>query len=80
MLLLLHAPVATYHIGWTGPRGRQLNAHSLLMWRASCHLADAGYTRLDLGRTDPARTPGIARFKMGTGAELRDLGATTLRL
>ncbi len=80
MLMLLHAPTATYHIGWTGPRGRSLNVHTLLMWRASCHLAQAGYTRLDLGQTDAARTPGITRFKTGTGAVLRDLGATTLCL
>lgn len=80
MLMLLHAPTATYHIGWTGPRGRALNAHTLLMWRASCHLAQGGCTRLDLGHTDTVRTPGIARFKIGTGAKLRDLGATTLCL
>ncbi|WP_138934003.1 GNAT family N-acetyltransferase [Roseovarius arcticus] len=80
MLMLLHAPTATYHIGWTGPHGRSLNAHTLLMWRASCHLAQAGYKRLDLGRTDTARIPGITRFKTGTGAVLRDLGATTLCL
>lgn len=80
MLMLLHAPTATYHIGWTNPRGRSLNAHTLLLWRASCHLAQADYTRLDLGQTDAARLPGITRFKTGTGAALRDLGATTLCL
>ncbi len=80
MLMLLHAPTATYHIGWTGARGRALNAHTLLMWRASCHLAQIGYTRLDLGHTDTVRSPGIARFKMGTGAKLRHLAPTTLCL
>ncbi|WP_324754563.1 GNAT family N-acetyltransferase [Roseovarius sp. Pro17] len=80
MLMLLHAPTATYHIGWTGQRGRALNAHTLLMWRAAGHLAQSGYTQLDLGRVDCARTPGIARFKMGAGAALRDLGPTALRL
>ena len=80
MLMLLHAPVATYHIGWSGPRGRALNVHNLLLWRASQDLAARGYTRLDLGRTDTARTPGIARFKMGTGAAPRAVGPTTLCL
>ncbi len=80
MLMLMHAPVATYHIGWSGPRGRALNVHNLLLWRASQELAAGGYTRLDLGRTDAARTPGIARFKMGAGAALRMLGPTTLCL
>ncbi len=80
MLMLLHAPIATYHIGWSGPRGRALNVHNLLLWRASQDLATRGYTRLDLGRTDTARTPGIARFKMGTGAAAKTLGPTTLCL
>lgn len=31
-------------------------------------------------RLDAARAPGLARFKLGTGAAPRDLGATTLRL
>ncbi len=80
MLMLLHAPVATYHIGWSGPRGRALNVHNLLMWRASQDLAARGYTRLDLGRTNVAQTPGIARFKMGAGAAPRISGPTTLCL
>ncbi|HEY9039216.1 MAG TPA: GNAT family N-acetyltransferase [Roseovarius sp.] len=78
MLMLLHAPVATYHIGWSGPRGRALNVHNLLLWRASQELAARGYTRLDLGRTDAARTPGIARFKMGAGAAPCSVGPTIL--
>lgn len=80
MLMLLHTPTATYHIGWTGPRGRRLNAHTLLLWRASCSLAQMGYARLDLGSIDAARSPGITRFKVGAGANLRNLGPTTLCL
>jgi lipid II:glycine glycyltransferase (peptidoglycan interpeptide bridge formation enzyme) len=80
MLILLHGDTATYHIGWTGPRGRAVGAHNLLLWDASCTLAARGYIRLDLGRTDPLRTPGIARFKLGAGAAPRDLGPTRLRI
>ncbi|MFX0540115.1 GNAT family N-acetyltransferase [Roseovarius sp. S4756] len=80
MLMLLHSDMATYHIGWTGACGRALNAHTLLLWRASCLLAQSGYSALDLGRTDAAQTPGIARFKLGTGAAGRELGPTRLRL
>lgn len=80
ILMLLHAPVATYHIGWSGPRGRTLNVHNLLLWHASQNLAARGYARLDLGMTDPARMPGLTRFKMGTGALPRALGPTILCL
>ncbi|MCZ4351486.1 GNAT family N-acetyltransferase [Roseovarius aestuarii] len=78
MLFLLHAPTASYHIGWSGPEGRALNAHTLLLWRACEHLAALGFARLDLGLCDPSRTPGLARFKSGSGAHIRRIGATTL--
>ncbi|MEB8386277.1 GNAT family N-acetyltransferase [Rhodobacteraceae bacterium KMM 6894] len=78
MLFLLHAPTATYHMGWSSDQGRTVNAHTLLLWRAADHLATQGFERLDLGLTDPARTPGLARFKQGSGAKIRRLGATTL--
>lgn len=78
MLFLLHAPTASYHMGWSGDQGRAVNAHTLLLWRAADHLAARGFSRLDLGLIDPARTPGLARFKQGCGAKIRRLGATTL--
>lgn len=80
MLLLLHAPTATYHIGWTGAEGRASGAHALLLWRAGEILSCQGYTRLDLGLIDPARAPGLARFKLRAGATARDPGATILCL
>ncbi|PVA11667.1 hypothetical protein DC366_01520 [Pelagivirga sediminicola] len=80
MLFLLHTPTATYHLGWSGERGRATGAHGLLLWRASQELAARGYHRLDLGHADPQRTPGITRFKLGAGAAPRALGATTLCL
>ena len=80
MLVLLHAPVATYHIGWTGPEGRRLSAHNLALWEAANWLADRGYTRFDLGSVDTRNSPGLARFKIGSGATIRPLGPTGLRL
>jgi lipid II:glycine glycyltransferase (peptidoglycan interpeptide bridge formation enzyme) len=80
LLILLHRPVATYHIGWTSDQGRRLNAHNLLMWQASNWLAGNGYERFDLGHVDTENTPGLARFKIGTGANIRALGPTFLRL
>ncbi|WP_135504822.1 GNAT family N-acetyltransferase [Roseovarius aestuariivivens] len=80
VLLLLHAPVATYHIGWTGTLGRRLGAHPLLLWQAAGWLAQDGFTRLDLGSLDRDMAPGLARFKLGFGAASRPLGPTLLRL
>lgn len=78
MLFLLHAPWASYHIGWSGAAGRKANAHALLLWRAMLHLRDAGFTLIDLGDVDGAAAPGLARFKTGTGARLTPIGPTVL--
>jgi len=80
MLFLLHPPVATYHIGWTGLRGRALSAHHLLMMAAADDLAGEGFSRLDLGTIDAEASPGLARFKAGLGATVRTLGGSWLRL
>lgn len=80
MFFLLHAPTASYHIGWTGVAGRQLNAHNLVLWHAMVHLHAAGYRTLDLGTVDSRAAPGIARFKLGAGAQVTPLGPTRLIL
>lgn len=80
MLLLLHRPVATYHLGWSGPLGRQLNAHHRLVFAAADWLQNKRYRRFDLGVVDTDNAPGLARFKIGTGADVRSLGGTWLRL
>lgn len=76
MLFLCHGAVATYHIGWTGPEGRRASAHHLLLWQAMLHLARRGIARLDLGLVDTETAPGLARFKLGSGAACRPLGGT----
>lgn len=80
MVILLHAPVATYHVGWSGADGRCFSAHHLLLWAASDWLAARGYARLDLGAVDTEATPGLARFKIGSGAQIRAIGPTLLPL
>ncbi|MBE0414590.1 GNAT family N-acetyltransferase [Yoonia sp.] len=80
MLFLLHAPVATYHIGWNGHTGRSHAAHHLLLMQAADHFAARGVIRLDLGTVDTETAPGLARFKIGSGAQVRPLGGTWLRL
>lgn len=80
MLFLLHAPAATYHIGWSTPEGRRLNAHPLILWYASQTLRDRGLTQIDLGTLDTQNAPGLARFKLGSGAAPWSLGHTWLHL
>lgn len=78
MLVLIHAPSASYHIGWSGPEGRALNAHNLILWRATTWLAARGIARLDLGTVNTEDAPGLARFKIGAGAAVRPLGGAWL--
>ena len=80
MLVLLHAPAATYHIGWTGVEGRRNSAHNLALWAAQDWLARQGFRRFDLGSVDTQHAPGLARFKIGSGAQVRALGPTCLHL
>ena len=80
ILILLHGTAATYHIGVTTDDGRALSAHNLLLWNAVLDLRGRGVTRLELGTLDTARAPGLARFKLATGAAARRLGGTWLRL
>jgi hypothetical protein len=80
MLFLLHGAVATYHIGWTDAVGRSLNAHHRMIITAADLFAERGCSRLDLGSIDTENAPGLARFKIGTGAGVRPLGGTWVRL
>jgi len=78
MMFLLHGESATYQVGWSNEQGRQLNAHNLLLWHAIQELQQRGVRCLDLGGVNTARSAGIARFKIGTGGEVRILAGTYL--
>lgn len=80
MLFLRHGPVATYHIGWTGPEGRRVSAHGALLMLAADWLAERGHVSIELGCVDTEAGAGLARFKLGAGARLRALGGGWLRL
>ena len=80
MLFLRHGTTATYHIGWTDQHGRTASAHHAILMHASHWLARHGVQDLDLGHIDTQNAPGLARFKIGTGARLHRLGGTWLRL
>ena len=78
MLFLKHGRMATYHLGHSTPMGRAMNAHTLLLAHAAEFLARTGIEVLDLGAIDTERAPGLARFKLGTGAQAHKLGGTWL--
>lgn len=78
MLFLLWPGGASYHLGWTSPEGRRVSAHHLMLWAAACRFAAEGRRLLDLGVIDTERAPGLARFKLGSGAVPRRLGSTAL--
>ena len=76
MMFLTHGTTATYHIGWSNDAGRKANAHNLLLWSAAERLAAEGVGSIDLGRLDTVNAPGLARFKLGAGAQPERLGNT----
>lgn len=80
MLFLQHGQVATYHVGWSSAAGRETNAHCALLKTAADHFRARDVTRLDLGTVDTENAPGLARFKIGSGARIRQLGGTWLRI
>ncbi|KMK66982.1 GNAT family N-acetyltransferase [Puniceibacterium sp. IMCC21224] len=76
LLILRHGSMATYHIGHSAEDGRKTNAMNLLLWQAMLWLSGQGVTRLDLGMINTQDAPGLARFKLGTGAARHRLGGT----
>lgn len=76
ILVLRHGAAATYEVGHTTPRGRELRAKFLLLWRAVELLAAQRVRWLDLGGIDTERARGVARFKLGLGGEVETLAGT----
>lgn len=77
-LILRHGQMATWQIGHSNEEGRRLNAMNRLLWEAMGWLADQGHTLLDLGTINQQDAPGLAHFKLGTGAQAHRLGGTWL--
>ncbi|MDB2368966.1 GNAT family N-acetyltransferase [Octadecabacter sp.] len=80
LLVLRHGTTATLQTAWTSALGRALNAHNLLFFKAATALAQLGHTTFDLGIVETDHAPTLARFKLRTGAALRALGGTWIRL
>lgn len=79
-VFLRHGAMATYQIGFSSDAGRALNAMNLVLWHAMEALSEAGVRRLDLGTLNTQDAAGLARFKLGTGAQMHRLGGTWLHL
>ncbi|KJZ19992.1 GNAT family N-acetyltransferase [Loktanella sp. S4079] len=80
MLFLRHGDRVTYHLGWSGALGRKHAAHYAMIIHAALYFNSHGVRQMDLGTVDTHNAPGLARFKIGTGALIRPLGGTWLRL
>lgn len=78
-VFLIHGDCATYHAAWAGPQGRASGASRALLWKGAELLWNRGVRRIDLGAVD-ASNPGLAHFKLGTGAGLVSLGPLSLVL
>lgn len=70
---------AWWHLSWAGEAARARGIPGLMLARAAAALQAEGIRQLDLGTLSDA-APGLMRFKLGTGARLRRLGATCLVL
>jgi lipid II:glycine glycyltransferase (peptidoglycan interpeptide bridge formation enzyme) len=79
MLFIMHRPVVTYHLGWTNFEDRQWGQHNRILIDAAATFADHEYHRVDLETVDTDNAPGLARFKIGSGAQIRGLGGSWLR-
>lgn len=80
MAFVVHGASATYHLGWASEAAKAAGVHGVMLTRAAEALRAEGVRWLDLGSVDTEAALGLARFKLGTGAALRQLGATCLVL
>ncbi len=80
MCFVRHGATASYHMAWAALSARGLAVHQAMLWQAALALRGEGVRWLDLGSVNSEDAPGLATFKLGTGAGLRKLGSTLLVL
>lgn len=71
---------ASYHCAWANDQGRALQAHRVLLAQAIDWLTSQECGAFDLGVLNTEETPGLARFKLGTGAQATPQGGTWIKL
>jgi len=80
MCFVRHGATASYHMAWGNAAARRDGVHTLMLWQAAQALHSEGVRWLDLGSINTEDAPGLARFKLGTGAAVKRLGSTILVL
>jgi Acetyltransferase (GNAT) domain len=80
MAFVVHGGTASYHMAWADAPARKAGVHTAMLWQAACALRAEGIRWLDLGSVNDEDAPGLATFKLGTGARLHRLGHTVLVL
>lgn len=63
-----HGDTATYLISSTNDKGRQMQANSVLLWKAILHAKRSGCAWFDIGGLSAVTPKGIADFKQGLNA------------
>ncbi len=63
-----HGDTATYLIGFANDQGRNMQANSVLLWRAILQAKEAGCAWFDIGGLNSTTPKGIAEFKKGVNA------------
>ncbi len=69
ILILCHGKAATYQIGWSNNKGRDVAAHNALLWRAVLELKKKEIHDFDLGGTNDEGAKHVKAFKKGMGGQ-----------
>lgn len=80
MAFVVEAGSAHFHLSWAGDAAKAHGIPGLMLASAAAGLQAEGVRHLDLGSVNSQDAPGLARFKLGTGAGLKCLGPTMLVL
>jgi hypothetical protein len=80
MAFVVEAGTAHYHLAWANADAKAQGIPALMLTTAAAGLQAEGVHHLDLGSVNSEDAPGLARFKLGTGAVLKPLGHTLLVL
>lgn len=80
MAFVVETGTAHYHLSWANAEAKAKGIPPLMLATAAVGLQAEGVRHLDLGSVNSEDAPGLARFKLGTGARLKRLGATLLVL
>lgn len=69
ILIFVHGRSATYQIGYSSKKGRDLCAHHLLLFKAQDFLKERQVYEFDLGGINSKDAKGVRQFKEGLGGE-----------